>query len=275
MNKKTTLLVLFFLLINMFSFSQEVKKNHPLLTDKFMFNAGVYSSNKIFKIKVDGSGPNSIIDFEEALGLNNNQSTFFFNFNWRFSKNWTLSSEYFSVKGGNKWQLKEDVNWEDVTFKEESNVKIGAGLDMYRIFVGRTVFKKLNHELGVGLGVHALNVGAYIKGDAYINEEDFNFEKKSVSVIAPLPNLGVWYFYSPSEKWGFTARLDLFGISIGDYFGSLWNVGPGVNYQVFKNIGIGLSYRYFKFTAKVNESNWNGEFNLIFQGPLFSISGNF
>jgi len=272
---KKILAISFILIDILLVFSQETEKKHPLLSDKFRFNAGVYSSTKTMKFRVDGEGPNSIIDFDEALDLNNNELTFFFNFNWRFSKNWSLSTEYFSVRNSNKWQLKEDIYWQDVVFKENSNVKIGAGLDMYRIFVGRTIFKRLNHELGVGLGVHALNIGAYIKGDAYINDEDFNFEKKSVSAIAPLPNIGFWYFYSPVPKWGFTARLDWFGISIGDYFGSLWNVGPGVNYQVFKHVGVGLSYRYFKFTAKVDKSGWNGEFNMIFQGPLFSISGNF
>ena len=269
------IIILLFILINKSSFSQEIDKRHPLLSDKFMFNAGIYTSTKTMKFRVAGEDKNSIIDFEEALDLDDNESTFFFNFNWRFSKHWSLSTEYFSIKNGNKWQLEEDIKWENVTFKEGSNVRIGAGLDMYRVFVGRTIFKRINHELGAGLGLHALNIGAFIKGDAYINDEDFNFEKKSVSAIAPLPNIGFWYFYSPAPKWAFTARLDWFGISIGDYFGSLWNVGPGVNYQIFKHVGVGLSYRYFKFTAKVDKSDWNGEFNMIFQGPLFSISGNF
>ena len=272
---KKIIIILLFILINKSSFSQETEKRHPLLEDKFMFNAGVYSSAKTMKFRVNGEGPNSIIDFDEALDLNDNESTFFFNFNWRFSKNWSLSTEYFSIRNANKWNLKEDIYWEDVVFKKESNVKVGGGLDMYRVLIGRTFFKRFNQEFGIGLGVHALNIGAYIKGDAYINEEDFTFEKKSVSAIAPLPNIGFWYYYSPTPKWGLTARLDWFGISIDDYFGSIWNVGPGVNYQIFKHVGVGLSYRYFKFTAKVDKSDWNGEFNMIFQGPLFSISGNF
>ena len=272
---KKVLALLIFILVNKFSFSQETEKRHPLFSDKFMFNAGVYTSTKSLKLRVDGEGPNSFIDFDEALDLNNNEATFFFNFNWRFSKKWTLSTEYFSIRNGNKWQSDKDIVWEDVTFKEGSNVKVGFGLDMFRVFVGRTFSSGLKHEFGAGIGIHDLIIGASITGDAYINDDEFNFEKKSVSVNAPLPNLGFWYFYSPTPKWGFTARLDWFGISIGDYFGSIWNVGPGVNYQIFKHIGVGLSYRYFKLTAKVDKSGWDGEFNMIFQGPLFSISGNF
>lgn len=64
-------------------------------------------------------------------------------------------------------------------------------------------------------------------------------------------NIGFWYFYAPNSKWGLFYKLDWFGITVG------------------------VGYRYFKFTAKVNKTNWNGRFDMTFQGPLFSISDNF
>lgn len=72
-----------------------------------------------------------------------------------------------------------------------------------------------------------------------------------------------------------TARIDWFSITVGDYGGSLWNLAPGVKYQVSKNIGVGLNYRYIKTTFNIDKSDWEGEVNLFFQGPLFTISGNF
>ena len=277
---KIILFLIAFFLVNNFSFSQEIddtpkEDKHPILSDKFMFNTGVYFSTKFLKIGVNGEGPHEIIDLNKAFDLNANEATFFFNFHWRFTKKWSLSSEYFSIRNGNKWELEEDIPWGDVTFKKGSNVRVKFGLDMYRIFIGRSILQRQHHEFGVGLGVHDLQIGASITGDAYINDSDFNFEKKSISANAPLPNLGFWYFYAPNSKWGLSYKLDWFGITVGEYFGSLWNIAPAVNYQLFKHIGVGLSYRYFKFTAKVNKTNWNGRFDMIFQGPLFSISGNF
>lgn len=101
--------------------------------------------------------------------------------------------------------------------------------------------------------------------------------KKSISANALLLNIGFWYFYAPNSKWGLFYKLDWFGITVGEYYGSLWNIVQGVNYQMFKyiRVGVGFSYRYFKFTAKVNKTNWNGLFDMTFQGPLLSISGNF
>ena len=256
-------------------YGQEDNKKHPLLTDKFTFNAGVYSSTKDIKIKVNGNLPNSPINFNEALGLNNNEITPFFNFNWKFAKRWVLSAEYFNVQNGNKLVLKEDIIWEDITFKEGSNVKTGFGLDMYRVVVSRIFSKGDHHELGIGLGAHILNVDAFIKGDAYINDEDFTFERRGVQVVAPLPNLAFWYYYAPTEKWAFIARIDWLGVSIGDYYGGLWNIGPGVQYQILKNVGLSLNYRYFNLGAKVNKKNWDGRFNMIFNGPMLSVTANF
>lgn len=224
-----TYIFLIFILITNFSFSQEIDDQHPILSDKFIFNAGVYSSAKSIKLRVDGEGPNEIIDFHKALNLNNNESTFFFNFHWRFTKKWSLSAEYFSIRNGEKWELEEDIHWGDVTFKEGSNVRVNFGLDMFRVFIGRSILLRQHHEFGVGLGVHDLIIGASITGDAYINDDEFNFEKKSIKANAPLPNLGFWYFYAPNSKWGLSYKLDWFGITVGEYYGSLWNIAPSVN----------------------------------------------
>ncbi len=273
---KITFYFLFFILSIPLLYSQEKEEDqNPLYSNKFVIGAGLYSSAKTVDIIINGSGPNAIIDFSEGFDLNNNELTFFGNFNWRFSKRWTLSAEYFSVRNGNKWELEEDINWDDITFKEGTNVKIGFSLDMYRVFVGWSVLQKPKHEIGIGLGVHDLQVGAYISGDAYINDNDFNFEKRSVSANAPLPNLGFWYYYVPTSKWLLSAKLDIFSLTIDEYFGSLWNVRAGVNYQIFKHFGVGFSYRYFDFTAKVNKDNWNGKFSMIFQGPLLSVNATF
>ncbi len=272
---KKILAISFILIDILLAFSQEAEKKHPILSDRFMFNTSIYSSLQSIKLRVDSSDSNPIIDFNKSFNLNNNEILFSFNFKWRYGKKWSLSSDYFSLKNGNEWQLEREINWGDVTFKTGSNVRVRVGLDMYRVFVGRTLSKGLKHEFGIGMGVHIPYIWAFIEGDAYVNEEKFIFENKSVSVIVPLPNLGFWYYYSPTPKWGFTANIDWFSLSYKNFSSKVMNIGPGVHYQVFKHFGVGLSYRYFKFTASIDRKYWNGKYNMIFQGPLFSISGNF
>ena len=289
-----TLIFIFLLLIGnpLFSQEDEINKNseitnldadkkHPLLSNKFTFYAGLYSSFKGIKVGVNGESDNELINFNEKVDFNDNEKTLFLNFNWRFARMWTLTAEYFSVKNGISRNIDEQIEWNDQIYNGGAGVTLGMNVHMTRILIGRTITKGLKHELGAGLGAHVLSVKTYIEGYAYINNDDTgegasaNFERSSVDVVAPLPNIGAWYFYAPHPKWLLTTRVDWLALEIGEYGGGLWDLGAGVNYQFHKNIGVGLNYRYFNFTANVDKTNWNGEFSLIFQGPLLTVNANF
>lgn len=269
------IIIILVLISHQFVFSQVKKDQNPILVDKFRFNAGVYFPSEIIKISANGESSNIDFDFNEAFKLDNYETTFFFNFFWRFSNKWVLSTEYFGVSESEKAELEEDIHWNEYTFKKGSNIEAGYGLNIYRVFVGRVISKGIKYEFAGGLGIHLMNINAFIKGDAFINEEDFHFRKSVINSTIPLPNIGVWYIYAPTTRLSLMGRLDWFGITVGEYSGSLWNIGPSINYQIFKNIGVGASYRYFRAIAKVDKSNWDGKVNLTYKGPLISISGNF
>lgn len=264
--------------------SQNKTKQNPILTDKLLVSAGVFSPLKQVKLGADGSIPTAIsedIDFGEAFKLEGIQNTFTFNFMWRFSKNkkWSVSGDYFRIGSENKAVLEEDIVWEDLIFKAGSKIEGGFGLSLFKIFFGRVISRGEKHEFGGGFGFHALNVGAFIEGNAIINsgedDENISFKRNEVSVVLPLPNIGFWYFYAPTEKWALTARMEWFGIKIGDISGVLWNINPGVNYQAFKNIGLSLNYKFLQIAANVDKDSWKGDFSMQFQGPSFTVTANF
>ncbi|MCK5814356.1 MAG: hypothetical protein KAH07_00260 [Flavobacteriaceae bacterium] len=285
---KKVILISLSLIYSISSFSQnnendsiqktpEIIKKHPILEDRFIFNVGLYVPNKSIKIGANGSNPDSEIKFKKNFDFNQNESTLAMNFIWRFSKNkkWSVGIEEFSVKNSHKLMIDKDIEWDDVIYKAGASVEAGFGMNMYRLFFGRTISSGLRHELVIGLGIHAMDIEGYIKGEAYINDKDKRFEKRMVSAIVPFPNTCLSYIYTPDTKWALTARVDWFAISIDKYYGSLWNLAPGIKYQAFKNIGVGVNYRYFKTNIRVDQKNWDGKFSLIFKGPLFTISGNF
>ena len=275
--KNQVILSFIAILFSGFLFSQEESEKHPILTDRFQAEAGLFLPSKSIRIGADGSSENDEIDFDEAFKLNDSETTLFLNFEWRFSKNrkWKVGVEYFAIKNANKAELKEDIEFDNITFKEGTNIRGGFGINMYRIYFGRSFSRGLKHEFGAGLGVHALNTTAFIEGDVLTSEGDLNFERRAVSALVPLPNIGLWYYYTPTTKLALVARVDWFGITIGDYSGGLWNVAPGIKYQIFKNVGLGIDYRYFIVNANVNKSDWNGSFDMTFNGPLFVVHANF
>jgi len=277
------ILVILFLISGFQLFSQEnetdtdrdIEKKHPLLTDKFHFNVGLYSSFKQYKIGANGSSKDDLIDFSNTFDFDENESTLFLSFYWRFARMWSVSVETFRVRSENSNTLEEDIIWDDVVYNTGVEVNAGFGLRMYRILFGRTITKGLKHEFGAGLGVHALDIETFIEGEVIINDTESRFERRSVSAVAPLPNISVWYFYAPNDTWMFTAIVDWFGITVGDYSGYMWDIGPSVNYQFHKNIGVGINYRYFDAGLRVEKTDWDGRVSLVFHGPLLTVHANF
>lgn len=279
MKKIILYISLFVLVSNQFVVAQtdsKVTKN-PILTSKFQIGVGLFIPTQKVKLGIEGSSKNQEIEFGESFDFNNNSLRPQFYFDWRFSKKWKLSAEAFNTNYSKKVELEEDINIgeSNYTFKEGSFVKLGYKINVYRIFVGRVISSGLKHELGGGLGLHLTNIGPFIEGNIKINDIDNEFRKASVSLTAPLPNIALWYYFAPTEKWSFTARFDWFGITVDEYSGSLWDFGPSVRYQIIKNLAISLDYRYFKINADVDKERWNGSFDMSFNGPTLTVSANF
>ena len=147
-----------------------------------------------------------------------------------------------------------DVEWRDVVFQQGSSVAIGHDFELIRVFFARRFeSKKDHHEFGVGGGLHWIGLGACIEGNAIIAGGGNAFRTESVSVTAPLPNIGAWYTYSISPDWALKARLDWLRFNIGEYDGGLINASFGINYRVFKYAGIGLSYNIFDLDVGINK----------------------
>ncbi len=279
---KTPKLFLFiFLLLSVFPmWSQEDdddKKVNPLSEDRFLIEAGVFGVDRNFLLGADGESDNGEINFSEVFNLTNNEATPFFHGSWRFSRNkkWTVSLEGFGINAGNRLTLPQDVDWEDITFEKGTFVRVGVSFALLRLYFSRQILKRENHRLDVGLGFHIIDIGAFIEGEVKTSEGDLTFEKRGVNGIVPLPNIGVGYMWTPHHRWMLGARLDWFGITVDKYSGSLWDVSPRAKFQIIPNFGVGLDYKFYVLNAKVSTENWNGGFDMRFQGPLLTLHGNF
>ena len=246
---------------------------HPLLGSDFVLSGGVFFPTKEFRVRVDGSLPGEGIDFGDALRLSEDDSTFAANLLWRFGEKWSVAGQYWKLSDSSKATLDRDIHWEDVVFEEGSFVKAGAGLEVARLFLGRNFSASERHEFGLGIGLHWLEVSAFIEGQIRTNMGDSELYKGSVSADAPLPNIGAWYTFAFSPKWALSSRLDWFSASIGDYSGGLSNASVGIDWAIWKNFGVGLSYNYFNLNVDVDKNDWHGSSDISQYGPTLRISG--
>jgi len=250
---------------------------HPILKDKFLFRAGLFSPFNNMTFRADGVIDTDLSEelaFDKRFGLDGVQSSFTFNFTWRFSRNYSVSADYFSVSTSKTVTFGDDIHWNGKDFDISAGIRGGYAFSLYKIFFGRVISKGEKHELGGGIGFHVVKVKGFIEGYASINNGTASFERSKVDAALPLPNIGFWYFWAPTEKWAFTARADWFGISISNISGNLWNLNPGVSYQAFEHFGVSVEYKYLNLEAEVDKESWKGNVGMVFYGPSFTVTAN-
>lgn len=255
--------------------AQESGNVHPQLRSTWWIDVGAFYPDRKFTLSAEGnvSGDNDEYEFDQQLGLSERDPLFEAQVGWQFGDKWGVAVQYFNSSKDARRTLSDEVEWEDVVYEVGAEVRAGTELSVTRVVFSRHFFDEGPHDFRLAAGLHLLELSAFISGQANVGNMMSEFRKSENSVSAPLPNIGAWYRYSPSEKWLFTLRVDWLEATVDDVSGSITNMFGGINYSILDNVGIGLGYQRFGLDATLRESNWRGTADLSFSGPTFSISG--
>jgi len=248
---------------------------HPTLSDTFTASLGAMRSSNSFKVQSDGLGnEGDFIDFGDSLGVSSHSTFFNGQLRWKFGreKKWSLSGQYFSNDATGDSVLTEDVEWNGHTFREGSFAEAGVKLKVARLFLGRSLFKNEKNDFGLGVGIHNIDLSAFIEGEILIDDGTTGVQRADVSGSQILPNIGGWYNFSPATRWLLHARIDWISASIGDYDGSLWNSSIGINYQAWRHVGFDLAWQYFNLNINVDKDDWRGGVDMTYSGPVLAVT---
>ena len=252
--------------------SDSSSKYHPFLSDNFHIGLGVYRPSQKRKI---GSDPIAGGSPGESLDGSDSQSTGLLNFRWRFTKNWSFQGTSWNTGSESEQTLTEDFEFQDLVFQAGSIVRSGFDTSITRLFWGRSFFRRPSTDWGVGLGLHSLNIDAFVEGQILaIPGPGLEFRRESASASVPLPNLGIWYMHSWSPKWVVTTRLDWLDVTFEEFSGSMYDLSVGVNYQMSDHFGIGLAVNAFRLDVQVDGTDWRGSLEGEQIGPRLNLTWN-
>jgi len=248
---------------------------HPSLSDSFTASLGYMRSSNSFRLESDVIGnPGDDIDFKDAFDVSDHSNLFNGQLRWKFgsTQKWSIAAQYFSNKATGEAVLDEDVEWDGVTFKAGTNAGAGVKLAVTRLFFGRSFVKNEQTDFGMGIGLHNLDLSAYVEGEVIYDDETTGFKRAEASENQPLPNIGGWYNYSPAKNWLLHARVDWISANIGKYDGGLWNTSAGVSYQAWRHVGFDLSWQYFNLHLDVDSDDWTGSSKMTYSGPVVAVT---
>ena len=232
------------------------RKYHPFLSDNFHIGLGVYRPSKKAEI---GADLDLAPDSGDSLEASESQSTGILNLRWRFTENWHFKTTYWNTDSESQQTLTDDFEFGGETFQAGSFVGMGVDTSITRLFWGRSLFRKPNHDWGVGLGLHWMEIEAFVEGQVLLaGGGGTELRNEGASASAPLPNLGIWYMYSWSPNWVLVTRLDWLEVSIDEFSGSMYDASVGVNYQISDHFGLGFAINGFKLDVEVDWTDGRG-----------------
>lgn len=249
---------------------------HPAMEAKWWVTGGSFLAKRNLEATATATiegAPSRQFDFERALGLDDSPDLFMAELGWQFSNNWGVAMQYFRSKRDGTRVLEESFEWQDNLYDLGAQVNAGTQMEITRFFLARRFRDNGPHSLRVGAGIHWLDMSAYISGEATLNDQTTEFRTSSAKASLPIPNIGLWYRYSPNENWLISARTDWLSASIDNYSGDIWNASIGVNFRIWDHIGAGANFQYFELAGTIKEDDWRGRVTTSFTGPYLFISG--
>ena len=254
--------------------AQVALAEHPLLSSKFLFHIGDFVATKDVELSVDGNvgERGTYVDLEAAWGAKEQEDVLATEARWRFGERWQVAAQFFRTSFTRPASLDRDIDFAGYQFRAGVDVSAQAGFKITRLMVGRDFVRDEEHLFGAGFGLHQIEIGAALSGEAFIDDVSIGATRAAAKANGPLPNLGAWYVWAPNDRWALTARLDWLSADVDPYDGTIINASAGANLRLLRNIGVGINYNVFSLDVGVTDSGWRGEFDLRYHGPYLMVS---
>jgi len=222
--------------------------NH--LYDKWQFSGAatwvLLGSNARVDPKDGGSG--SDVDLEDDLGLGKSEFQGRLSVRWRPGRRHELEAGYQFIRRNNTRTLQDTIVFADTSFPAGFDVKTKFNSDNAFLTYRFAIMAKENTQLGLGLGLGALFLGASLDGDGVIGPDSVHV-KQSFDQVAPIGSIGLYGRFRFADRWHVNADARAIGITIDRFDISVIEGGLSTQYFFSPSWGAELGWSYSGVTV--------------------------
>lgn len=209
-------------------------------------------------------GVGAILDLEDLLGLEENQTVFRGDAFYRFSPRHRINLSYYDIgRSGNK-TLADDITIGNATFPAGSTVESQLDTTILKLSYQYNFVTDLRTAIGASIGFHTMEIDSEFKTSSGSIQESFN-------ATAPLPVIGLFAEYALSPSWKLLGSTEFFQIELGEFGGFLADNRLSIENNLFKNVGWGIGFNTFTLDASMEESDLTAEIEYAFQGLMIYL----
>jgi len=249
---------------------------NPVLDDKWTFKLGVLHNKADADITVSVAPlpPTPVsLDF---LGIEDEQTSPWLSFRWRFSQKWALNFSYDRFDESGAAIAGDPFNFDGEVYPLGAALETDLRADANVIDVSYAIWQKPHYEAGIGLGLHAFDFEAGIEAYATAGGDEEYFKNNTDNLIAPVPNVRLFGTYAFSPRSSLTANIGWLSLTYEDYEGRFWYFAPSLDYRFTEKLGGGFGFRYTDVDVEHDSGSGDfEEYKMDFRGITGYLSYSF
>jgi len=250
-----------------------------LLDGTFVGNLGGFIVGTDLKASLNGeSTTNPSIDFDKTFGNAGDQTRVRGDLLWRISPNHHLRFLYFNDSGTRQRVIDADLPWGDNVFTAGGEVKLKTSLKIAELAYEYAFIRQPTFELNGSFGIHYMDVGITLSGNATVTDSSGNSTTVSGStkkgdVSAPLPVIGLRAGWVVAPQVYLDAQGQYFKANISGYDGSVTDLRAGATWMFTPNFGLGVGYNRFYTDVKTEKKDFEGRLKFGYSGFQVFLTG--
>jgi hypothetical protein len=222
-------------------------------SNKFAIGIGAaivkFDTKLKFTDKTRSTFDSIFIDPEGNLDLPETSSVTTFYGAWNINPRHSIGFSYFSVNRESS-VFNIDKTHEDVRI--EGDAKISDATNFYRLSYGYTLFNDYRSKIKLNAGVYGLDLKYVFEAEGQITQGGDTISGsiyEEAKVFAPLPLIGLDFWYSFTPRWGINTKVSLVAGNFDDYRGWVVNTNINASYKFNKNLHKSIKLRVVKDIA--------------------------
>lgn len=241
----------------------------------YVFAAGVGAAIVKFDTKIKftdkQSGDSIFLDPEGNLDLPETSSVTTFYGRYRFNSRHSMGFSLFSV---NRESSVFDI---DKTFENVSVVgdaTMTDTTDFYQLDYGYTLFDDERSNIKLIAGIYSLDLKYVFEAEGSITMDDVistGTLVKESSVFAPLPVVGLDFWFSITPRWSLATRVGFVTGSYKDLSATVLQSGINAQYKFNRNVGGVIGLVNFDADVTIDKSDETQDIGYSYDGLFLGV----
>lgn len=195
------------------------------------------------RISSDALGRGTDVDFQDDLGLDEDDEAVRVIGHYRFSPRHRINFGFFDLSSDATSTVLRDIQFDESVFPAGTTVKSELGFTYIEILYTYSFFQNDVIDLGVSTGLNIYEFESSLKAPALRLKEEGDG-------TAPFPVFGLRFLWNFSPKVGLGASLDYFEIDESSVEGQVIDVIVALDHQTWTNAGLGIAYNDVSLDAE-------------------------